>query len=164
MIEIRVYGTPAPQGSKARGRHGGVYEMSKRVGPWRAAVTAATRQALEEARIYLPSGGFTSQPEVLELGRSEAKAVTVVFLMARPVSHWRRTRTINQLRADAPTRPATRPDLDKLVRSTLDGLKAGGAYGDDGQVTDLMAAKCYARPGDQPGAIIRIEPCKTEDY
>ena len=31
-------------------------------------------------------------------------------------------------------------------------------------IADLCAAKCYARPGDQPGAIIRIEPCKQEDY
>jgi len=154
VIEIRVYGTPAPQGSKARGRHRGVYEMSKRVGPWRTAVAAAAREVRWQE--------IDSSPEISESGG--ALAVTIVFLMARPVSHWRRTRTINELRADAPTRPATRPDLDKLVRSTLDGLKAGGAYADDGQVADLCAAKVYARPGDQPGAIIRIEPCKTEDY
>jgi len=155
VIEIRVYGTPAPQGSKARGRHGGVYEMSKRVGPWRTAVSTACRTAVME---------HDGQAALERMYEGEPIAVTIVFLMARPVSHWRRLRHRDELRPDAPTRPATRPDLDKLVRSTLDGLKAGGAYGDDGQVTDLMAAKCYARPGDQPGAIITIEPAKTEDY
>jgi hypothetical protein len=33
--------------------------------------------------------------------------------------------------------PAKRPDLDKLVRSVLDGLSDGGAFDDDSQVASL---------------------------
>jgi len=158
VITIRVYGTPAPQGSKARGRHGGVYEMSKAVGPWRAAVRLATEGELR----FL--GSITDEPGRSLPPAEGPVAVTVVFLMVRPSMHHVAGRKDRELKPGAPTRPATRPDIDKLVRSTLDGLKSGGAYGDDGQVADLCAAKVYCRPGDQPGARITIEPCKTEDY
>lgn len=40
MTVIRVDGVPAPQGSKIRTRYG-MFEASKRVGPWRDAVKAA---------------------------------------------------------------------------------------------------------------------------
>ena len=45
MITLRVDGEPAPQGSKSVGRHGGVYEKSRKVKPWRDAIRAATLQA-----------------------------------------------------------------------------------------------------------------------
>jgi hypothetical protein len=31
-----------------------------------------------------------------------------------------------------------KPDVDKLLRSVMDGLKAGGAYRDDAQVTEIV--------------------------
>ena len=148
MITIRVYGDPAPQGSKARGRHGGVYEMSKKVGPWRAAVKLATETEMDAAAW-----------QEHELSPGAPVAVTVVFLMARPAMHYRRGAFAGQLKPGAPSRPATRPDLDKLVRSTLDGLRMGRAYADDGQVAHLVAEKVYCAAGDQ-GAMIEIEPCK----
>ena len=71
MIRIRVNGTPAPQGSKARGRNGGLYEMSKRVGPWRQAVAFATSDA---------GGDYDWPPD-------GALSVEITFLMGRPGYH-----------------------------------------------------------------------------
>ena len=151
MISIRVHGTPAPQGSKrAFARPGGkpvVVEMSKAVGPWREAVRSETQDALEGS-----AGGWDSWPVT----------VTVVFMLPRPATHYRTGRNAHLLKDSAPVRPVTRPDLDKLVRSTLDGLKSGGAYTDDSQVTDLIAAKIYCVNGQAPGAEITIEPCKED--
>lgn len=42
-ISFQVHGTPAPQGSKTRTRYG-MFESSKRVKPWREAVTAAASE------------------------------------------------------------------------------------------------------------------------
>lgn len=42
-VSFQVHGTPAPQGSKTRTRHG-MFEASKRVKPWRAAVTTAASE------------------------------------------------------------------------------------------------------------------------
>lgn len=36
------------------------------------------------------------------------------------------------------TWPEKKPDLDKLMRSVMDGLKAGGAYRDDAQVVEIV--------------------------
>lgn len=50
-----------------------------------------------------------------------------------------------------------RPDLDKLVRSTCDGL-TGTAYKDDSQVVTITAHKRRAEPGEETGAHITISP------
>jgi crossover junction endodeoxyribonuclease RusA len=137
MIEIDVNGTPAPQGSKRHVGGGRMVESSKKVKPWRSAIST-------EAANHT----FDPWPYV---------GVFVIFRLKRPKSHYRTGRFADQLRADAPLYPAKYPDLDKLCRSTLDGLKAGGAFGDDAQVVTLEAAKLYADNG-QPGARIRVFP------
>jgi Holliday junction resolvase RusA-like endonuclease len=40
--------------------------------------------------------------------------------------------------------PAVKPDLDKLIRSTFDGLTTGGLYADDALVIAVSASKQYA--------------------
>lgn len=40
--------------------------------------------------------------------------------------------------------PAVKPDLDKLIRSTFDGLTTGGLYTDDALVIAVSASKQYA--------------------
>jgi Holliday junction resolvase RusA-like endonuclease len=42
--------------------------------------------------------------------------------------------------------PTVPPDLDKQIRSILDAL-TGVAYGDDSQVTRILASKEYGSPG-----------------
>ncbi|MBK3559283.1 RusA family crossover junction endodeoxyribonuclease [Streptomyces sp. MBT56] len=138
MIELDVIGTPAPQGSKRHVGGGRMVESSKKVKPWRNAIEA---EALNHT--------FDPWPYV---------GVAVVFRLKRPKSHYRTGRFADQLKSGAPLLPAKYPDLDKLCRSTLDGLKAGQAFGDDAQVVILDARKVYAEKAEQPGARIRLFP------
>jgi crossover junction endodeoxyribonuclease RusA len=138
VITLQVHGEPAPQGSKSVSRHGGVYEKSRKVKPWRDAIRAAALQ--QGAR---PIAGPVE--------------VAITFWLPRPKGHYRTGRNSDRLRPAAPVRPATRPDLDKLTRSTLDGLASGCAYGDDGQVVELWVSKWYAGDLHAPGAEIIIK-------
>lgn len=145
MITLRVDGEPAPQGSKSVSRHGGVYEKSRKVAPWRAAIKAAALTA-------------PGQELWEELPLTGAIDVRIVFILARPRSHYRTGCNAHLLRQEAPPLPRIRPDLDKLIRSTLDGLMFAGLYSDDGQVAELTARKRYAdtSAGEKPGAEIMM--------
>ena len=134
---ITVNGIPAPQGSKTRGRYGGVYESSKKVGPWRNAVRTETQS-------------------VIQVPLEEPVRVEVDFFLPRPKNHFGTGRNAGILKSTAPSFPAGVPDIDKLCRSTLDGLKEGGAYRDDSQVVSLVAAKKYVTEERAPGAHISI--------
>ncbi|MFD6970580.1 RusA family crossover junction endodeoxyribonuclease [Streptomyces sp. NPDC059949] len=138
MIEIDVIGTPAPQGSKRHVGGGRMVESSKKVKPWRNAVST---EALNRT--------FDPWPFV---------GVSVWFRLKRPQSHYRTGRFADRLRLDAPMYPAKYPDVDKLCRSTLDGLKTGRAFEDDAQVVRLYAHKVYVSRDEEPGALIRIYP------
>jgi crossover junction endodeoxyribonuclease RusA len=131
-----VAGRPAPQGSKTRTRYGGMKEASKYVAPWRDSVAWMTRGQLMT-------------------GLTGPVRVTVEFHAVRPAGHYGTGRNAAVLRAAAPRFPTMRPDLDKLLRSTLDGLKTGGAYRDDSQVCAVTTSKVY---GTEIGAMITIEP------
>lgn len=150
-LVVIVHGEPAPQGSK-RVLQGHAVESSAKVKPWRQAVVAATLDALAEPP---PPGCDPWAP-----GKDRPLALTVTFTMARPRSHYRADGM--SLGSRAPLAPFTRPDLDKLVRSTLDGLADAGAYFDDSRVVNLLASKCY--PGedldalDVPGALLLLRP------
>ena len=131
MIIIEVRGQPAPQGSKRHVGHGIMVESSKAVGPWREAVRAETQRAMR-----MKPGPFTGP--VL---------VNITFQLARPRSHYRTGRYAALLKDTAPGFASGRPDLDKLLRAVLDGLTAGGAWSDDGQVAMVEAVKRYGTPG-----------------
>lgn len=139
MIKITVAGTPAPQGSKTRNRHGAVYESSKAVGPWREAVRAETQRAVD-----LPMAG--------------AVVVRLQFRVTRPRGHYGTGRNAAQVRPSAPAWPAGKPDIDKLARAVLDGLTAGGAWKDDSQVVSLTAVKVYAATGGVDIEITELAP------
>lgn len=140
-MRIEVRGIPAPQGSKRHVGGGRMIEMSKAVGPWREAVRAETQRVLDgEAPLAGP---------VL---------VSVRFWLPRPRSHYRTGRNAHLLRDSAPRRPSGTPDVDKLARAVLDGLTAGGAFADDGQVVRLFASKHYAVPPQSLGCLIQAEP------
>lgn len=79
--------------------------------------------------------------------------VYAVFTMPRIKGHFRRDGT---LKPGAPTDHASKPDLDKLARTLLDGLTAL-AFVDDSQVASLSVVKQYASEGDQPGVHAIIE-------
>lgn len=131
-IEIEVYGTPAPQGSKSfKGMRGGravLVEASKKVKPWRADVKAAAEAAMRAL-------GASWEPMDGPL------RLDVVFTLRKPLSAPKRTRTY----------PMRVPDLDKLLRSTDDALTDAGIWVDDARVVDCRALKAY--PGEAEGAL-----------
>ncbi len=137
-MKITVLGEPGPQGSKTRTRFG-MIESSKKVKPWRVAVEQAVM-------LDHPFGGPSRVTSPI-LFRGPV-AVEIRFYLPRPKS------------AKAGARPSTRPDIDKLCRSTFDALKTAGVYEDDGRVVSLHTTKHYAGGAEAlalPGAIIFIE-------
>ena len=118
-------------------------ESSKSVGPWRDAVRTAAVDAANTAGWEPPDGPLTIQ---------------AIFTLPRPAGHYRTGRNQHILRDDAPTAPSARPDLDKLIRSTLDALTDAGTIHDDANVFHLTAAKTYPAGHldalDTPGAVI----------
>lgn len=159
ILDIRVYGAPAPQGSKRAVVHkqsgkAVVMESSKRVKPWREAVTAAA----------LATGAADRPPY------DGPVIVTMVFSFERPKSHFLPANTRRPspvLRPDAPPRPAGAPDLSKLLRSTEDAL-THVVLSDDARIVEFRRPrKVWVGEDpwalDRPGARILIEalPMKT---
>jgi Holliday junction resolvase RusA-like endonuclease len=142
-LTVTVAGKPATQGSKNRGRNGGMYEANEGLEAWRRAVALTVRAAL-------PAADWP--PEV----RGGPVAATVVFLLARPADHYRTGRYAGMVKDSAPLHPATRPDVDKLIRAVLDALTTSGAIKDDGRVVTLAAVKTYGAAGST-GARIHLE-------
>lgn len=144
-MKFFVPGAPAPQGSKTRGKHGGLYESSKAVGPWRERVAlVAAAQPL--------SGDAWQRGET----RTEGPALGPIrlaaeFVFERPKAHYR---TNGEVKLTAPERPAVRPDIDKLCRAILDAL-TGILLASDAQVVELRATKEY---GPAPGCWVTVEP------
>jgi Holliday junction resolvase RusA-like endonuclease len=139
-LTFEVRDVPAPQGSKRHVGHGILVESSKKVKPWREAVRSECVAAMRDTAISWPTGPI---------------AVIIRFSLPRPKSHYRTGRNAGVLRDDAPGYCSKRPDVDKLVRSTLDALTAAGLYGDDAQVAVLEVEKRYADP-DPVGAVITV--------
>jgi crossover junction endodeoxyribonuclease RusA len=134
---FRVYGIPAPQGSKIPGvssKTGKMFvreQSSKTLGSW--------RQDVKDAAI-LARGDIDTLTGPIRL--------TVNFLVPRPASVTPKKRPF----------PTVAPDLDKYVRGVGDALKQGGVYKDDAQIVVIQATKSYAddTPEGSPGAWIVI--------
>lgn len=138
QLVVIVNGQPAPQGSKRHVGHGVMVEASRKLPPWRQAITAATVAARERAH-------FLPDPRA-------PYGVVAVFTLPRPASHFRTTSQGRRwLKDSAPSSPAVQPDLDKLCRAALDGLADGGALANDSRVTAMGAEKTY--PGGHPDAL-----------
>lgn len=146
-----VHGIPAPQGSKkAHAIYRGskkngtrvatgqivVTEMSKKVAPWREAVRDAVAAAIRSQTAHDMWAGVLDEPV----------EVRITFTLPRPRS------------ARRPW-PSVTPDLDKLVRSTLDGISMGGAWVDDKLAVRIVTEKVYVgSPGalERPGAVVDL--------
>jgi len=133
-------------------------ESSKKVKPWREDVRAAALQAINGIDLATPDGEQQAREQLHRIRGDWKHPITVraTFFLPRPKSHYRTGRHSQLLREAAPARPATTPDLDKLIRSTLDALGSAGVYRDDSQIVSVTAAKVYADFVRPPGAIIRI--------
>lgn len=135
-VEIRVFGNPAPQGSKkflgVKNGRGILVESSKAVKPWREAVKWAAKESWYWT--FTPFRGSLD--------------VDMIFTLPRPKS------------AKKGAKPSKKPDLSKLVRSTEDALTDAGIWEDDARVVCCLARKVYPNEGQDalpvPGALIRI--------
>lgn len=151
VLTITVLGIPAPQGSKkgyVRGGRAVLVESSKKVAPWREAVKWATRRAMPMPDMVLAHNANVAMFD----GPVE---VIVTFRLPRPKYHFGTGRNAHLLKAAAPPYPAGVPDVDKTLRSTLDGLGESGLWRDDAQVVHADAWKVYA-DHEPPGATIVV--------
>jgi Holliday junction resolvase RusA-like endonuclease len=131
-MRIRVYGDPAPQGSKtARVINGHVvmWESSKKLPGWRDSVHMACKVASMEHHVPM-------------LGPVE---VHLTFFMPKPKSVSRKY-------------PNTAPDLDKLIRGVGDALQSSGVLSNDGQIVSIIADKVYASNPTENGVEIVLHP------
>ena len=118
-LEITVEGSPVPQGSFRHVGNGRIISANPKLNAWRQTIAD---QVTEKTLVRLIDGSCTVQ---------------LVFTLPRPKS-------VSKSRRE---RPTTKPDLDKLVRATLDAIslpKYVQLLTDDSIVTDLHAAKRYA--------------------
>jgi Endodeoxyribonuclease RusA len=109
-------------------------DSNRSAAPWAAKVSAAAAAA--------------AQDRVGEVGwKLERGAVCVAFefYFARPRGHYGVGKNINRVKASAPEYMAVMPDVDKLVRCSLDAL-VGVLIRDDSQVVELKARKLYGEP------------------
>ena len=119
MISYWIDGEPAPQGSKNGFVKNGrvvMVESSLKVKPWRAAVAEQTARYMSWETL----NPFDNPVEI-----------ALVFHLPKPKTVKREW-------------PSVKPDLDKLIRSTFDGLTTGGLYTDDALVIAVSASKQYA--------------------
>lgn len=148
-LKFRVYGLPAPQGSKRHVGHGRMVEASKRTGTWRQDVKHATHIAYRGDPITVPV------------------SVSIKFWFLRPQSHYKTKdgQPTTDLKPNRPTHTTSTldGDIDKLCRATLDGLSqtcGGNVLKDDNLVVTLSCEKCYVLNGnDRPGAEITVSTC-----
>lgn len=123
-LHIIVLGRPAPQGSKELGGAGQLLESSAYLPAWRSAIRMGAYEAYRDAKIrhetlpVFPAG----VPVFVEL---------CTFFVGP-----------EQCRATGTDEPVGTPDIDKLLRSTLDALggqRRGSArlFADDSQVVSI---------------------------
>ena len=144
-IIIRVIGIPGAQGSKRLTRYGSLIESSKKVQPWRQDIRHASLEAYQYEPIDI------------------ACHVEIDFFFPRPKSHFGTGKNKNKLKPSAPEFLTSHAsgDIDKLCRSTLDGLSmtsGGTVLKDDSFVISITATKKYVVKNELPGATIEIIP------
>jgi len=115
MYSFWIDGEPAPQGSK-----NGFVKNGRVV----------LVESSKKVKPWREAVARTTQEQV-PCPLQNAVEVALVFHLPRPKTVTRKW-------------PAVKPDLDKLVRSTFDGLTTGGLYTDDALVIALSASKQYA--------------------
>lgn len=151
VVELNVTGLPAPQGShsayvnKTTGRavimHGSSNVGRAKLEAWRGAVAG-------EAKRWMAENGFDASP----WDRSTPLSILIVFRLPEPQQ---RPKQLLHER---------RPDLDKLIRSTVDALSGPGAglVVDDSRLSICCAAKRWAA-GEPPGAEIVVRAALEDD-
>lgn len=141
MIRIDAWGTPAPKGSpklQTRDRHGRPLKFP-RVLPDSPALERWSRCVAGAALIQCMG-------EVRPLLAAEVPLIVgLEFRMTRPTSVSERKRP----------EPSVKPDLDKLVRATLDPLHER-LFADDSAIVGMVARERYATPCEASGATLLV--------
>jgi hypothetical protein len=145
VFSVVVFGSPAPQGSKAyKGHRGGkpiLLEQTK-------VTTDKWRGDVKDAAVRVLPAGW----ERLADSATAGLVADMVFTRERPAGHPKKRITW----------PGSAPDLSKLLRSTEDALTAAGVWRDDSRVVAYRRAeKVFVGADDpdalpQPGAVIRV--------
>lgn len=151
---FRVYGIPAPQGSKIPGvssKTGKMFvreQSSKTLTPWRQDV----KQAALAAR-GVPDSGTNPNDLIAQGAYDAAPTPTITGPVVLTIDLWvPRPASVKWTKRPY---PVVAPDLDKYVRGIGDALKQAGVYKDDAQIVAIRATKRYA-DDQQPGAWIVI--------
>ena len=129
VLRFSVAMTPQPQGSAK------AFVVGKR------AIVTSDNAKLKDYRQMVAWSAQAARPAGW-LPLDGPVQVTLTFAFLKPKSAPKKR-----------TRPTTRPDLDKIVRAVLDGLKGIG-YRDDSQVTSLSARKRF---GYAPETTVLVE-------
>lgn len=133
VFACEVIGTPSPQGSKRHVGKGVLVESSELLPAWRDSVAMQVRSAMNAER----HPGF---------GHYMPVEVSLLFRLNRPATLPRRV-----------TRHVRKPDLDKLVRATMDALVTSGLLADDAQVWAMPRTyKLYRQPNEDTGCLIVV--------
>lgn len=132
-ITIEVPHLAAPQGSHRQGFGKSVQETNPKTEPYRHAVAEACERWCDQH--------FLGEPLLLD-GHLEAEFVF-------------RMRPAPKSDPDRPS-PNVAPDLDKLVRSTFDGLTRGKLWKDDARCVKVTAEKIHAVSEEGTGVTIRV--------
>lgn len=146
MIRFDVIGTPAPKGSPkvvTKGRGGKPLPFPRVLADSEKTKTWAHEVANQAQIAMVGYRPFAGRPLLVD----------VTFRFVRPAGHFHRK--TGELLPKAPRFPAVKPDIDKLVRNTLDPMH-GLVFDDDSRVIEMHAHKVYALPGEAPGARIVV--------
>jgi Holliday junction resolvase RusA-like endonuclease len=131
-LAFTVYCTPTPQGSKrgwvVPGKNGAkpraiVADDNSKTKPYRQSITMTVLEDMAQSHTERPWAA--SQVPVW---------LTLNFYVSKPKS-------VKKGRFC----PSVKPDLDKLIRSTMDAL-TGILFADDAQVVELNCSKSYGTP------------------
>ncbi len=144
-VVVEVYGTPTPKGSnRAMVRGGKAVFVPGGSKPNQEALQSWAGQCRLACQSFVSGQASPVFTHV-------ALAVAITFRLKRPGGHWAKK---GGLKTGAPTAPAVKPDLDKLLRATLDAL-SDVIFDDDSRIVEVTTRKAYAQPG-QEGATIRV--------
>jgi hypothetical protein len=147
-LRFWVPGLPAPKGSPqvvTKGK-GGVPLPFPRV----VADTKATKQwqsAVATSSLYAMRGR--------KLWSGDSCCLVAVFAFESPATRYGTGRNAGELKPSARVAVCVKPDVDKLVRTTLDGM-CGIVFDDDSRVVCASAWKTYAPKGQPIGASIYV--------
>lgn len=149
--EFFVAGEPRGMGSKT------AFAYQGKDGRLRAVVTDKPARGPNEHKLPAWKDSVTAAGMAVRNGAEaimHAVAVELVFHLRRPSGHYTPR---GELRKSAPRWPETKPDLDKLKRSTLDALKVSGIFIEDSRVVRANVEKVYAESNAPTGAQIVVE-------